>query len=74
MRCFKFSSLLLEKDVQLFLGIRTDPLLVEDPLGSVGSALLLQNFFCVEVLRPSHSIGVMSSAIGLFSCTFTGQT
>ena len=28
---------------------------------------------CVKVLRPSHPNGVMSSAVSLPDCTFTGQ-
>ena len=30
-------------------------------------------FFCVEVLRPSQSNGVMSSAVSLPNHTFTGH-
>ena len=30
-------------------------------------------FVCVEVLRPSQPIGVMSSAVSLPNHTFTGQ-
>ena len=30
-------------------------------------------FVCVEVLRPSQPIGVMSSAVSLSNHTFTGQ-
>ena len=31
-------------------------------------------FVCVDVLRPSQPIGVMSSAVNLPNHTFTGQT
>ena len=33
----------------------------------------LPGYVCVEVLRPSQSNGVMSSAVSLPSHTFTGQ-
>ena len=39
------------------------------PLKCLGKALLV----CVEVLRPSQSNGVMSSAVSLSNHTFTGQ-
>ena len=37
------------------------------------TVLSLFDFVCVEVLRPSQSNGVMSSAINLPNHTFTGQ-
>ena len=33
----------------------------------------LEDFVCVEVLRPSQPNGVMSSAVSLPNHTFTGQ-
>ena len=33
----------------------------------------LDKFVCVEVLRPSQPIGVMSSVVSLPHHTFTGQ-
>ena len=33
----------------------------------------LEDFVCVEVLRPSQPNGVMSSAVSLSNHTFTGQ-
>ena len=35
--------------------------------------LMVIQFVCVEVLRPSQPNGVMSSAISLPNHTFTGQ-
>ena len=37
------------------------------------SSDLVPGFVCVQVLRPSHSNGVMSSAVSLPNHTFTGQ-
>ena len=34
---------------------------------------ILENFVCVEVLRPSQPNGVMSSAVSLPNHMFTGQ-
>ena len=34
---------------------------------------VLDDFVCVEVLRPSQPNGVMSSAVSLPNHTFTGQ-
>ena len=39
----------------------------------VKELLLICLFVCVEVLRPSQSNGVMSSAVSLPNHTFTGQ-
>ena len=35
---------------------------------------IASDFVCVEVLWPSQSYGVMSSAVSLPKHTFTGQT
>ena len=34
----------------------------------------MTKYVCVEILRPSQTSGVMSSAVSLPSHTFTGQT
>ena len=40
---------------------------------STAAAVICASFVCVEVLRPSQSNGVMSSAVSLPNHTFTGQ-
>ena len=52
-------------------GLEDPPIIISSWLS--GALKLTGLFVCVEVLRPSQPIGVMSSAVSLPNHTFTGQ-